>query len=153
MDRRCVERLERVEDSGQLLVLDLDRLGGGAGLGAGGRRHGGHDVADVARHAGQDALVLDLAAVGIEIRDVVRREHDDVVRAFDRDHARVRVGGAHEGGVQHAGPLGVAGVALGAGHARVHETSSTARLTSEAITRRRYSADPRASPIGVIRSA
>ena len=153
MDRRSVERLERVEDGGQLLVLHLDRLRGGAGLGAGGRRHGGHHVADVARHVGQHPLVLDLAAIGIQVRDVVRREHDDVVRAFDREHSRVRVRRAHERGVQHAGPLGVARVALGAGHAGVHATSSTARRTSAAITRRRYSADPRASLSGSIRSA
>ena len=165
------QRLERVEDRRQLLVLHLDRLRGGARGRAGRRRHGGDDVADVARDVGQHALVLDLAAVAAEVRDVVRCQHDAVVGAGDRQHARVRVRRAHEGGVQHAGPLDLARVALGAGHARIHQAAPTTahapatislapvsdRLhgapTSAAITRRRYAADPRASLIGSIRSA
>ena len=134
--------VERVEDGGQLLVLHLDELRGGAGRLARGRRDGRDDVAGVARAVGEHALVLDLAAVEAEVGHVVGRQHDHVRghrRRVDGQHARVRVRRAHERGVQHAGPLGVDRVALRAGHARVHQaTSSTARRTSAAITRRRY---------------
>ena len=105
---------------------------------------------------GQHALVLDLASVAPQIGDVLRRQHDAAgghVRGVDRQYARVRVLGAHERGVQHAGPLDLDRVPLAAGHAGVHPTSSAARRTSAAITRRRYAAEPRASLSGSIRSA
>ena len=70
--RAAGDRLERVEDGGQLLVLDLDELGGRAGRRARGRRDGGDHVADVARPVGEHALVLDLAAVEAEVGDVRR---------------------------------------------------------------------------------
>ena len=73
--------------------------------------------------------------------------------ASTRQHARVRVRRAHERGVQHPGPLDLDRVAQIGGHAGVHATSSTARRTSAAITRRRYLAEPRESDSGSIRSA
>ena len=142
----------------------VDEPRGGAGRLARGRGDRGDDVAGVARHVGEHALVLDLAAVEPEVGDVLGRQHDAVRRhrrRVDRHHARVRVRRAHERGVQHAGPLDVDRVALRAGHARsirCAHAASTARRTSTAITRRRYSAEPRASrqrldPLGVARGA
>ena len=109
----------------------------------------------MARDVGKHALVLDLAAVAAEICDVRRRQHDAAAghaEASTETHVRVRVLGAHERGVQHAGPLDLARVPQPGRHARVH-TSSTARRTSAAITRRRYAAEPRESLSGSIRSA
>ena len=107
--------VERVEDRRQLLVRDLDQRRGRARRLASGRGDRGDHVAGVPGDVGEHALVLDLAAVRAEVRDVLRRQQDDVARQIgrvDREHARVRVLRAHEGGMQHAWPLDLDRVAL-----------------------------------------
>ena len=90
----------------------------------------------------------DLAAVAAEVarrrRASARRTSSGTAEASTDTHARVRVRGAHERGVQHARaarrrPSSAArrsrAVDADRGHAA---SSSTARRTSTAITRRRY---------------
>ena len=145
-----------IEHRGQLLVGDVDRAGGGARRRGRRTGHRGDDVARVARHIGEHALVARLAPVRAQIGDVLGQQRDAVVRergGVDAEHAGVRMRGAHERRVQHARALDVNRVALRAGDAGVdHASSSSARRTSTAVTRRRYAAEPRASEIGSIRS-
>jgi hypothetical protein len=158
-------RLHRVIDGRQLLVGDVDQAGRRASRRARRRGHGGDDVARVPGDPGEHVLVADLAAVEVQLHDV-GGEQRDALRghggSVDRAHASVRMRAAHERRVEHAGTLGVHRVALRADHAAVDPdrrhrpaspTSSTARRTSTATTRRRYSALPRASDNGCRRSA
>ena len=134
---------DRVEDGGQLLVGDLDPLGGVPGGLARGGGDRGDDVARVARDVGEDALVARLAAVAAEVGDVLGQERHAAGReasGVDAGHARVRVRGADERRVQHARAGDVDRVRLLAGDARIepaHASASIARRTSTAVTRRR----------------
>ena len=151
------DRLDRVEHRRQLLVGHLDRARGGPRRRRGRAGDRRHDVARVPRDAGEHVLVARLAAVGGEVGDVLGQQRDAVAGErgrVDAQHARVGVRGADERRVEHPRPLDVDRVALGAADARVdHASASSARRTSTATTRRRYAAEPRASPIGSIRSA
>ena len=118
---------ERVEDRRALLVGDVDAPGRGARRSARRRGDGGDHVADMTRDVGEYVLVLDLAPVPAQPLDVIGPEHDDLVgdrRRVERDHPRVRVRRAHEGGVEHARPLDLDRITKRTGHARVHDTSS-----------------------------
>jgi hypothetical protein len=141
--------LDGIEDRGQLGVGDVDERRGvprRRARRAGDRRH---DVARVPRHVGEHALVARLAAVEAEVGDVARHEHDAVAGhggRVDAGHARVRVRRADERRVQHPRTLDVDRIRLGAGHPCIHAdrahpagpaSSSTARRTSTAVTRRR----------------
>ena len=159
-ERRARPRgLDRVVDRGQLLVVDLDERHGSLGL----RRRRSGDRRDripgVARAIEREhRLVLDLATVRAEPSNVVGREHDAGVghrRGVDPQQPRMRVERADDPPAQQPGQLEVLRVAGGTGHARIGHAamSSTARRTSTAITRRRYSDDPLTSPSGSIASA
>ena len=117
------DRLDGVEDGGQLLVGDVDAARGGARGRRGRRRDRGDDVAGVARDVGQHALVARLAAVARRGRRRPRaaapRSPSGTRDASTRQHARVGVRRAHERRVQHPGPLDVDRVALRAADARV----------------------------------
>ena len=153
-------RLEGVEHGRPFFIVHRDQSERLLSLA---RRRGcdrGYRVADVACDVGgEHRLVLDLAAVAAQVTHVVRHERHHPVgysRGIHTRNARVRVGRAQDARVQHPIDLDVLGVAQRSSHARVcrhHAMSSSARRTSTAITRRRYSAEPRASEIGSIASA
>jgi hypothetical protein len=139
-------RLDRVEDGRQLLPLDLDGVDRRPRGRAGRRGDGGDHVAREAGHVAQDPLILELAAVDAKVVDIGGQQRGAALgqRArVDRAHARVRVWRAHERCVQHPRPLDVDRVALRTGDARVEPdrahaaSSSSARRTSTAVTRRR----------------
>ena len=154
--RAGLRGLDRVEDGGQLLVVDLDERGCLLGLALGLCGDGCDGIADEAGAVDREhGRVLDLAAVPAQPAHVVGRERDDAVGHGDGEDAGVRVERADDARVQHPGQLDVLGVAGGARDPRVGHaaSSSSARRTSTAITRRRYSDEPAKSEIGSIAAA
>ena len=126
---------ERVEDGGQLRVAHAERARGGARSSRRRRRHRRDDVAHEARRVREHVLVLQLAAVASEVHGVLRKQRHRAGRQrrrVDGQHTCVGVRRAHEGRVPHAVRGGITGVAD-----EPHPSSSSARRTSTAITRRR----------------
>ena len=106
----------------------------------------------------EHCLVLDLAPVSVEPADVVGKQDDARLRhgrGVDSEQARVGVERADDARMQYPGQLEVFLIAGCAGGARVDHaaSSSSARRTSTAITRRRYPDEPLTSLIGSIASA
>jgi hypothetical protein len=74
------EGLAFVEDRGQLLVADLEQVGGLTGGGLIGGGDGRDRVANMAGHPGQHILVRDLAAVAAQRLDLRGRQDDHALR-------------------------------------------------------------------------
>ena len=157
-----------VEDCGQLLVADLDEVGGLTGGGLVGGGDGDDRVADVPGHPGQHVLVGDLAAVAAKRLDVRRGQDEDTLGyegGVDAGDAGRGMWGPHQPCVPHPGDGEVVGVADGRADARIGHvlaaggvsaagvSVSRARRTSTAIILVRYAAEPRLSLIGWMRSA
>ncbi len=112
-----------IEYGGQLFVVHLDELQGFAGLPPGGGRDG-HDGRAGEMHFidGQDGLVLDLAAVAIQVADIVARERYDAGRkgrCVDANDACMGVRRAQDARVPHALYLEVLRVADRAGRSGI----------------------------------
>jgi hypothetical protein len=111
-----------IEDRGELLVADLQQVGGLTGGGLIGGGDGGHRVANMAGHSGQHILVRDLAAVAAQRLDL-RGGEDDHLRGkeggVDAGHAGGGAWGPHQPDVPHPGDGEVVGVADGGADAGV----------------------------------
>ena len=114
--RAGLQRVDRIEDGRQLLILDVDELGR---LRGGVRCIGDHRGDDVAHVAGlidrDDGLILEGGAViGEEVvRQILAGEHEDDARhgeragAVDADDASVGVRAADASSVRHPGELDI----------------------------------------------
>ena len=116
-----LQRLLRIDENGQLVVLDLDQFGGVARQLARRRAHGCDRLAHVPHATDRERVVLDVPArLDRHLEERIRVNRDLVagdrpVNAVelegsgdvDRDDLRVRVGRAHEVDVAHSVPAHV----------------------------------------------
>ena len=127
LGRDVAQRILRVDDGGQRLVVNLDQLQRVLGLVAVLRHHHGHSVAYVAHHAGCNGGIRDGFQVGVgdgpgagyrveHAFNVCARVHGQHAGcAFGRvgvyaADASMSMRAAQDGGVYHAGELDVVGV-------------------------------------------